>query len=112
VAAQIAVRESLADVDYMQGTIKAIIDERQRLFDKLDEQGTLKPIPSNANFILCHAPKGKAKSIKDLLESGGIIVRYFDTPLLKDMIRISVGKPQHTDALIEALHRIGGTSYG
>jgi histidinol-phosphate aminotransferase len=112
VAAQIAVKESLADTGYIRDTIKAIIDERKRLFDKLDEQGILKPIPSNANFILCRAPKGKAKSIKELLESGGIIVRYFDSPPLKDMIRISVGLPRHTDALIEALQRIGGTSYG
>ena len=112
VAAQIAVRESLADIDYMLGTVKAIINERQRLYDKLDEQGILKPIPSEANFILCHAPKGKAKEIKEMLESGGIFVRYFDTPLLADMIRISVGKSEHTDALIEALQRIGGKSNG
>jgi len=111
-AAQIAVRESLADVEYIQGIIKAIIDERQRLHDKLNEQGMLRPIPSNANFILCHAPKGKAKEIKELLKSAGIFVRYFDAPLLKDMIRISVGKPHHTDALIKALQRIGGTSNG
>jgi histidinol-phosphate aminotransferase len=112
VAAQIAVRESLTDVDYMQGTIKAIVDERQRLHDKLDEQGILKPIPTKANFILCHAPKGKANQMKELLESAGIFVRYFDTPLLKNMIRISVGKPEHTDALIKALQRIGGKGNG
>ncbi|MFC1999029.1 histidinol-phosphate transaminase [Chloroflexota bacterium] len=112
VAAQIAVRESLADIDYLQGTVEAIVGERQRLFDKLAEQGILKPIPSQSNFLLCHAPKGKAKEIKELLESGGIFVRYFDTPLLKDMIRISVGKPEHTDALIEVLHRIGGKIHG
>jgi len=112
VAAQIAVKESLVDIDYLQGTVKLIIDERQRLYDKLDEQGMLKPIPSQSNFILCHAPKGRAREIKELLESGGIFVRYFDMPLLKDMIRISVGKPEHTDALIKALHRIGGNSNG
>jgi len=112
VAAQIAVRESLADIDYMLGTVKAIIDERQRLYDKLSEQGVLKPIPSQANFMLCHAPKGRGKEIKELLESGGIFVRYFDTPLLADMIRISVGKPEHTDALIAALQRIGGDRNG
>ncbi|MFC1978907.1 histidinol-phosphate transaminase [Chloroflexota bacterium] len=112
IAAQIAVRESLADIDYMLGTVKAMIDERQRLYDRLEEQGILKPIPSEANFILCRAPKGKAKEMKELLESGGIFVRHFETPVLKDMIRISVGKPEHTDALIEALQRIGGKGNG
>jgi histidinol-phosphate/aromatic aminotransferase/cobyric acid decarboxylase-like protein len=33
-------------------------------------------------------------------------VRYFDTPLLRNSIRISVGKPEHTDALIRALRDI------
>lgn len=111
-AAQIAVRESLADIDYLKGTVEKIVAERQRLYDKLDEQGILKPIPSQANFILCHAPKGQAKRIKELLEGGGIFVRYFDKPQLKDMIRISVGKPEHTDALVAALNRIGGKGDG
>ena len=48
----------------------------------------------------------------ELLESGGIFVRYFDTPQLKDMIRVSVGKPEHTDTLIAALSRIGGKGNG
>jgi len=35
-------------------------------------------------------------------------VRYFDTPLLRNMLRISIGKPEHTDALIEALAKYKG----
>jgi len=30
-------------------------------------------------------------------------VRYFDKDGLRDCLRISVGKPEHTDALIAAL---------
>jgi len=41
--------------------------------------------------------------IKQGLEKKGIFIRHFDTPLLRNMLRISVGKPEHTDALIEAL---------
>ena len=33
----------------------------------------------------------------------GILVRHFDNPLLRGCIRISVGKPEHTDALLAAL---------
>jgi histidinol-phosphate/aromatic aminotransferase/cobyric acid decarboxylase-like protein len=33
-------------------------------------------------------------------------VRYFDKPGLRDCIRISVGKPEHTEALIAALKRV------
>ena len=103
IAAQIAVRESLADMEYMRGRIEAIVAERERLFSKLKEQAILDPIPSQANFILCRVLQGDTLQIKLSLQNRGIFIRHFDTPLLKNMIRISVGKPEHTDALVEAL---------
>jgi histidinol-phosphate aminotransferase len=109
IAAMIAVRESLNDIDYLKSNVKAIVAERERLFNKLQEQGVLNPLPSEANFILCKVMKGDARDIKQGLEKKGIFIRYFDTPLLRNMLRISVGKPEHTDALIEALaNREGG----
>ncbi len=106
VAAQIAVRETFADMADMQSTIDAIIAERDRLFQKLKAQGTLDPIPSWANFILCRVLKGEAKEIKLALEKKGIFIRYFDKPMLQNMIRISVGKPEHTDAVVAALNAL------
>ncbi|HCP60524.1 MAG TPA: histidinol-phosphate transaminase, partial [Dehalococcoidia bacterium] len=35
-------------------------------------------------------------------------IRYFDLPLLRNSLRISVGRPEHTDAVIKALREIGG----
>jgi histidinol-phosphate aminotransferase len=104
VAAEIAAKESLKDVEYLQKNVKAIVLERKRLSQKLEEQGVLKPLPSEANFILCKVLKGNALEIKQKLERRGIFVRHFNNPLLKNMLRISVGKPEHTDALIEALN--------
>jgi histidinol-phosphate aminotransferase len=112
VAAQIAVKESLADIDCLMGTVQAIVEERGRLTTKLEEQGILEPRPSRANFILCAVKKGRALDIKRGLERKGIFIRHFDTPLLKDFLRISVGKPEHTDALIEALASQGGKAVG
>ena len=108
IAAMIAVKESLADRDYLQARVKAIIAERKRLSDKLKKQGVLIPLPSQANFILCRVSRGDARKIKRGLDSKGIFVRHFDTPLLRNMLRISVGKPEHTDALIEALAKYEG----
>jgi histidinol-phosphate aminotransferase len=44
-----------------------------------------------------------AKRIWRQLQEKGIFVRYFDNPRLRDCLRISVGKPEDTDVLIEAL---------
>ncbi|MDD4876737.1 MAG: histidinol-phosphate transaminase [Dehalococcoidales bacterium] len=107
-AALIAAQESLKDIDYLMNRVKVIISERERLFAELEKLEWLEPLPSQANFILCLVVKGNAKELKQKLQNRGILVRYFDEPVLKKYIRFSVGKPEHTDALIKVLHEIGG----
>ena len=105
-AAQAAVLASLADIGYLRANVARIVMERERLFGKLKEVGWLKPYPSQGNFILCYLPEGKSKKIWQQLRKKGIFVRYFDTPLLKDCLRISVGRPEDTDALVKALKEV------
>ena len=105
-AAQVAVLASLTDIDYLRLNVMKIVMERQRLFGKLKELGWLKPYPSQANFILCSLSKGEAREIWQELRKKGIFVRYFDTDRLKDCLRISVGRPEDTDALVKALKEV------
>jgi len=105
-AAQAAVLASLADIEYLRANVAKIVRERERLFGKLKELGWLRPYPSQANFILCSLPKGEAKEIWQQLRKKGIFVRYFDTIGLKDCLRISVGRPEDTDALVKALKEV------
>jgi histidinol-phosphate aminotransferase len=105
-AAQVAALESLKDISYLRSTIRAIVDERERLLTKLSQLGWLKVYPSQANFILCSVLNSKAKMIHKVLQKKGIFARYFDTSQLKDCLRFSVGKPEHTDALIATLKEI------
>jgi len=63
VAALVAVRESLNDVDYLMDRVKTIIIERERLFGELKKLEWLKPFPSQANFILCSVLNGRAKEL-------------------------------------------------
>jgi histidinol-phosphate aminotransferase len=108
IAARVAVRESLKDIDHLMKNVKAIVAERDRLFNELTKLDWIKPFPSQANFIFCHVLNGKASQIQKELEDRGILVRYFDIPLLQNSLRISVGLPKHTDALLKALKEIGG----
>ncbi|MGB9898972.1 aminotransferase class I/II-fold pyridoxal phosphate-dependent enzyme, partial [Thermanaerothrix sp.] len=66
----------------------------------------LEPRPSQANFILCRVLDRPARALKEALAAEGIFVRYFDTPYLKNYLRISVGRPEHSDALIATLRRL------
>ncbi|MFC1592549.1 histidinol-phosphate transaminase [Candidatus Omnitrophota bacterium] len=106
VAAQVAVRESLKDIDYLLGRVKAIINERERLFTELKKLKWLKPFPSQTNFIFCSILNGEAKELQQKLQNKGILVRYFDLPFWRNGVRISAGKPEHTDALIKALQEL------
>ncbi len=108
IAARVAVRESLKDIDYLMKNVKAIVAERERLFNELSKLDWIKPFPSRANFIFCHVLNGKAAEIQKKLEDKGILIRYFDIPLLQNSLRISVGRPEHTDALLKALKEVGG----
>ncbi|MCX6003927.1 MAG: histidinol-phosphate transaminase [Chloroflexi bacterium] len=103
VAATTAVAESLKDIGYLMASVQKLIAERKRLFTRLQRIGWLKVYPSQANFILCRVLNMEAKELYKRLQVEGILVRYFDQPRIKDCIRISVSKPEHTDALIKAL---------
>jgi histidinol-phosphate aminotransferase len=103
VAALVAVEESFKDIEYLKGNIEKIITERSRLFEELKKISWLKPVPSKANFILCRVEKGNSKDLKQRLQQKGILIRYYDETRLQDYIRISVGKPEQTNKLVEAL---------
>jgi len=106
-AAQIAVFESLKDINSLMNRVKTIIAERERFFIHLKEIDWLNPIPSQANFILCLVLKGSAKELQKKLENRGILVRYFDQPRLNNSVRISIGKPEQNDIFLETLKEIG-----
>ncbi len=106
VAAQIAAKEALEDVPYLKARVREILQERERFYHRLKEQGILDPLPSQANFLLCRVLKGSAPELKRELDKRGIFVRYFDVPGLQDKLRITVGKPEHTEALLSALDEI------
>lgn len=107
-AAQVAVLESLKDTEYLMGTVRKIIAERERMLNELKKIPYLTVYPSKANYVLCLIAGGRAGELRERMQSKGILVRFWDRPLMRDFIRISVGKPEHTDAVIKVLKELGG----
>jgi histidinol-phosphate aminotransferase len=104
VAASIAAQVSLEHADELAKVVEQLKNERTRLFAALQEIPYLKPYPTRSNFILCQIVGRDAAELKSrLAQEHGIFIRYFNKPSLRDAIRISVGRPQDTDALIKAL---------
>jgi histidinol-phosphate aminotransferase len=107
VAASIAAQASLANVDELKVLVEKLKDERTRLLSALTEIPYLKPYPTQSNFILCQVDGRDAAELKaKLAQEFGVFIRYFNKPGLRDNIRISVGRPQDTNVLIEALKKL------
>jgi histidinol-phosphate aminotransferase len=103
VAATSAAIASLDDLATLQDNLGKLIAERERLRAALARLDFLQVHPSAANFLLCRVLDRDAQQLKLALEQHGILVRHFDRPGVRDCIRISVGKPEQTDVLLEAL---------
>jgi histidinol-phosphate aminotransferase len=104
VAASVAAQAALANVNELEKVVELLKNERERLFTGLKNIPYLQPYPTRSNFILCRVVEKDAAELKsNLAQQHGIFVRYFNKPGLRDHIRISVGRPQDTDALLKAL---------
>lgn len=107
VAASVAAQVSLAHVDELKKSVEKLKQERARLMSALQDIPYLKPYPAQSNFILCQVSGRDAAELKSrLAQEYGVFIRYFNKPGLRDHIRISVGRPQDTDALIDALRKL------
>eukprot|EP00271_Cylindrocystis_brebissonii_P013910 TRINITY_DN3447_c0_g1_i1.p1 TRINITY_DN3447_c0_g1~~TRINITY_DN3447_c0_g1_i1.p1 ORF type:complete len:457 (+),score=71.78 TRINITY_DN3447_c0_g1_i1:125-1495(+) len=107
IAAQVAATAALGQPAYLKQVKDALLEERSRLFSLLEEVPFLRPYPSHANFILCSVTGDRsAGAVQAELERVGIMVRYYDKPDLRGFIRISVGKPEQTDRLMEELRKL------
>lgn len=107
VAAEVAAVAALSNLDYMHSVRDALVQERNRLFQKIqDDVSYLEPFPSHSNFILCKVEETReALDLKNsLAQEYGVMVRHYSTKELNGFIRISVGLPEHTDILLKALN--------
>jgi histidinol-phosphate aminotransferase len=106
VAASTAAIAMLRDPAYLKRHVARMTAERERLARLLAGIPYLRPYPSQANFVLCQVAGRDAQELKLALEREGILIRYFAKPGLRDYVRISVGRPDQTDALLAVLRRL------
>jgi histidinol-phosphate aminotransferase len=102
-AAAVGLLASLSDTETLNARAKLIIEERERMFDLLAGLPGVTPMPSDANFVLCRVPDGRAHDAFEGLAQRGVFVRYYSRGKLADYLRVSVGTTEQTDRLIAAL---------
>ncbi|MCK4402071.1 histidinol-phosphate transaminase [bacterium] len=86
--------------------IKIIISERARLLRKMQKISAIYTFPTEANFILFR-PKVSSKTVFKKLLSNGILIRdVADNKLLKNCLRVTVGKPSENDAFLHVIEKL------
>jgi histidinol-phosphate aminotransferase len=107
-AGHIAAILTLNNLDFVQNNVRQIINEREHLFKLLAQQPYLVPLPSEGNFILAHLRDEavKIEKVRASVESHGILLRYFQSPSLSTSLRVTVGLPEHTERLAQALSSV------
>jgi histidinol-phosphate aminotransferase len=108
VAAETAALAALSNPTYLKDVRDALVAERGRLAAGLASIPWLEPYPSSANFILARVGGGRdAGAVREALASRwGIMVRHYAKAELAGYVRVSVGKPEHTDKLVAALQEL------
>ena len=86
--------------------VRAIISERDRLFDELKKIQGLSPIKSEANFMIAKATVGPKQIFDELIKKDILVRDVSSYPMLSEYFRISVGTPEENDLLVEALRAI------
>jgi len=107
----LAAEAALEDREYHEKIVRAVKEEREYLKNRLEEMG-FHVYPSGANFLLVRPEGSRAEEIYLALLDRKILIRYFQTPLLRDCLRISVGCRREMDQLLQALKEIENSKEG
>ena len=96
---------ALEDGDYFRANCDAIMENRSWTVDALNELG-FTTLNSMTNFVFTksNAISGKALYLK--LKEQGILVRHFDTPRLRDFVRVTIGSARQMASFIDAVRKI------
>lgn len=92
--------EALKNRKQFNSCIKAIVSERERLFNEMEKINGVKPFPSEANFILFKV-KDPDKVYNALLKKGILIRNIKD--VVNGCLRVTVGTPEENTAFLKAL---------
>ena len=91
--------------DICMENCRRVIDTREATVNRL-RQLRFEVLPSKANFVFARHPHADGGFLYRQLKARGVLVRHFDSPRIKDFLRITIGTPEQMQTLFEALGSI------
>ncbi|HEY2775713.1 MAG TPA: histidinol-phosphate transaminase [Candidatus Binatia bacterium] len=101
---------ALEDIAWMHSNVARIRATRARVTAALRRLG-FGVEDSSANFIFVDcASRGGGRAVYDLLREGGVLVRFFDSPVLQRGVRVSIGTDEQMDRMLGLLAQPAGAA--
>ena len=96
---------ALCDEEYFEKNCLKIAENREQTVRELQKLGFW-VTDSKANFIFAKSDKIGGKDLYLSLKEKGVLIRHFETPLLKDYNRITVGSKEQMEEFIKTVKEI------
>lgn len=96
---------ALEDIDYYRQNCRRIISTREWVRERLLSMG-FKVNPSKTNFLFAKPTGISGERLFARLKENGILVRRFDSPKVKDYLRITIGSEEEMQSFVEVTERI------
>ena len=88
--------------DYYMENCRRIAQTRDRTAEQLAKRG-FSTLPSLTNFLFTACPEMSGEQLYQKLRARGVLVRYWNTPRLKDHIRVTIGSPEEMETFLAAV---------
>ena len=98
-------RAAVEDREYFAETTGKIVKTRERFKEKLAQMGFLFP-DSKANFVFACHPGFSGDYLFKELRKRNIVVRHWNTPAIREYLRITIGTDEQMDKVADALLEI------
>jgi histidinol-phosphate aminotransferase len=93
---------ALGDYEWMERSVAKVRRTRERVIGRLRDASYRIP-ESQANFFWMESEAEGGQAIYERLRSGGVLVRFFDTDVLRGGVRVTVGTDEEMDTFLSVL---------
>jgi histidinol-phosphate aminotransferase len=101
---QTAALAALEEHAALEEMVRRLVEERERLLERLADVPGVRAWPSHANFFLLEMLSVSPKAVFESLYRRGVLVRDVSSyPMLSRCLRISVGTPDENETFLHAL---------
>ena len=91
--------------DFCMENCRRVVETREATVERL-RQLRFEVLPSKANFVFARHPHAEGGFLYRQLKARGVLVRHFDSPRIRDFLRITIGTPEQMEVLFEKLTEI------